>query len=52
MVFRYVKLKKRSINAINSGSIIPVADDLSVGVNDGLTNESDFSFKFCSTEVE
>ncbi len=45
MVFKYVKLKNRSINAINSGSIIPAVDD-------GLTDESDFCFKFCSTEIE
>jgi hypothetical protein len=39
IVFEYVKLKKRSINKINSGSRTPIVAESITGV----TNDSDFS---------
>ncbi len=48
MVFKYVKLKKRSIKTINSGSIRTVVDELRTDVKDEPRLNSDFCFEFSS----
>ncbi len=50
MVFKYVKLKKRSIKTINSGSIRTVVDELRTDVKDEPRLNSDFCFELSSIQ--